>query len=466
MQGSGLKNRRILTLGEICKMRYSTQQGEGGFLFGTIMLDIALQFLVAAALGGLIGLERGAQGSRQRKKKKKRMPVIGGIRTFSILSMLGALSMYLSQQSSPGIFLMTFFFVVALTSIEYYLSFRNYKALGITTELSLIISFLIGALVLVNRPFAIIFAIFFAYLLSQKRYLENITDNISSQELYSTIKFAIVAFAVLPLLPDQAYDPWNILNPYNIWFIVVLISSLSFIGYVLTKVIGHRYGLLLLGFVGGLFSSTAVTITMGHYSKKMSDPSAPALSVLIASTMMFIRALFVVYILNADLALSILMPLGFMIVTSFVISSTVFFQRFYKKFRADGRYEHEEAVTLESPFTLKPAFKFCFFFIFVLFLVEFTRRTIGDAGTYATSIISGIADVDAISVSLAKLAAQGDLIKHVATQGITFAVMTNTIVKLFYARQFGSSAFAKKIAQSFAFVIIAGIAALFLPAFL
>lgn len=427
------------------------------------MLDIAVQFLVAGALGGLIGLERGSRTGNQYKKNKKKMPVIGGIRTFSILSMLGALSMYLSTEFNAAIILMAFFFVIVVTATAYYLSFQHYKNIGVTTELSLVVTFLIGAMVLVNQPFAIIFAIFFAFLLSQKRYLEGITENISAQELYSTIKFAIVAFVVLPLLPDKAYDPWEILNPHSIWFVAVLISSLSFIGYILTKIVGHKYGLLLLGFVGGLFSSTATTITMSNYSKKMTDASTPALGVLIASTMMFIRSLVVIYILNQTLARSLFIPIGTMVLTSFVITG-LFLMRHYAHGRSKEKsFSKGEGVVMESPFTLKPALKFCVFFVFVLFLVEFTRRTIGDAGTYATSIISGFADVDAINVSLAKLNQQGDVLTAVATKGISFAIIMNTLVKVFYARQFGSSAFAKKIAMNFGLVICAGIGALFLP---
>ena len=255
--------------------------------------------LIALVLGFLIGIER--EKSQLDRKERD----FAGIRSFVILTLLGYFAAYLNHFYLNNIVIILFVGVILLIIASYiYDSFMNLKK-GITAELAAIMSFLVGVLTFYQPTYAIILAIVTTLTLSLKPYIHAFVGKIKEEEYYATLKFAIIAFVILPLLPKYALDSWGVLNLYNIWLMVVFISGVSFIGYIFTKFMGATKGIGITGLIGGLVSSTAVTLSMSGQSKKNKKVIFPfVLAVIEASTMMFGRVLFVTFVLNPHLLLN------------------------------------------------------------------------------------------------------------------------------------------------------------------
>ncbi len=228
-----------------------------------LTLEIAKNILISILLGSLIGLQR--EYVKMRDKEIR----FAGFRTFMLISLLGSISVYISQITNQNIFLIItagyLLFVIFAYAVESYFS----KNIGATTELSSIIAFFVGVFCALDKIYVAVFiAIVTTTILTLKEHLHTFAFKLKEQELYSTLKFAIIAFVILPLLPNQAYGPYGVLNPYVIWLMVVLISGIGFIAYILIKIFGAKRGLGITGLLGGLISSTAITISFSSQSKK------------------------------------------------------------------------------------------------------------------------------------------------------------------------------------------------------
>lgn len=224
-------------------------------------IDIVLKFLIALAIGALIGIER------ERKQVNKNE--FAGIRTFILIALFGILSAYINEIYS-NFLVISFLGLMVLVCLSYMVSTRKTGDIGITTEVVALLTFILGALCYTDEGIRIapIFAIIITALLAAKSYIHKFVRKISEKEMINTLKFLIIAFVILPLLPDQTMGPLDVFNPYQIWLVVVFISAISYAGYILMKLIGAERGLGLTGIVGGLVSSTAVTTAMASRVKE------------------------------------------------------------------------------------------------------------------------------------------------------------------------------------------------------
>jgi len=298
---------------------------------------------------------------------------------------------------------------------------------------------------------AIISAILITILLSSKRWIHKFAKTMKKEEFFATLKFVIIAFVLLPLLPNKAYGPWDVFNPYLVWLMVVFISSISYVGYILVKYIGHKRGIGLTGFLGGLVSSTAVTMTFSEKSKKTKENNSLVLGTLIASATKFVRVLFVVGVLNSVLLKNLAIPLISMFVVSWIVAFV-----FYKM--PSKNVDHN--VKLESPFAIVPALKFGAFFVAILYISKISLLYFAEIGIYATSFFSGIADVDAITVTMSQLGGT-EILLSVASIAIMISVFVNMVVKAIIGYMFGSRSFANKFALATAIIVAAGLIPLF-----
>jgi len=416
------------------------------------MVDVTLlqNFLVALALGILIGLER------EYASYKKKGHDYAGIRTFPLIALFGALSAYFADLISPWILVANIILIGALIVVYYYAaSVKQNTTQGATSEIAGFLAFFIGVLCYHSElNFAIALAVVITVILFAKNVLHQFAKRIKAKELRSTLLFAVIAFVILPFLPNQAYGPFGIFNPYVIWLMVVFISGISFVGYILMKWFGER-GIELAGIFGGLVSSTAVTTSFAERSKKEKKIMFPLLlGVVLANGIMFIRILIEVFVLNRELFWQLLLPLGIL-----AVMSTIFAYFIWRKSsKVKGNVE------LSSPFTLGPALKFGAFFAIILALVKIADVYLSTKGVYVVSLISGLADVDAITVSLSQLARGGasDLSLEIAKRGIMIAALTNVAVKGGIAMMFGSKGFGKHVLLLFAVLIGVGIGLVFL----
>jgi uncharacterized membrane protein (DUF4010 family) len=242
------------------------------------------------------------------------------------------------------------------------------------------------------------------------------------KKLYAGIKLLIISVVLLPLLPNQGYGPWEAINPRWIWWMVVLISGISFVGYFAIKYVGNRLGTLVTSITGGLASSTAVTLSMANFARNQDTKSLFMAGVMIASSIMFIRIMVEVSIVNPLLLQPLWIPVTVMFFA--VLSGGLWLLS--KKSDDD----HDPHIEIENPLKLMTAFKFGLLLAVILFLSIAMKEWFGDEGIYLISIISGLMDVDAITLSLSRLAID-DIDDEVAVLGIILASVTNTLTKGF-----------------------------------
>jgi len=408
---------------------------------------VVQNFFIALVLGALVGLER--EYARYQKKGHD----YAGIRTYPLIALFGFLAAYLGETINVWILIVSIILIGFLIIAAYFsIQEKSRIYMGATSEVAGFLTFFIGVLAFYNETtFAVILAIIMTTILYARSFLHHFAQKLKPGEMSDTLKFAVVAFVILPFLPNQGYGPHEIFNPYVIWLMVVFISGIGFVGYIFMRWFGE-HGVTLAGILGGLISSTAVTSSFAIRSKKEVKNYLPlVLGVILANAIMFIRILVEVFVLNHDLFWSVLTPL---IILAFI--SSIFGYFLWKKSK-----DIKGKVELSSPFTIGPALKFGAFFAVILALVKLADVYLATKGVYLVSFISGFADVDAITVSLSQLAKE-TLTLDIARNGILIAALTNVAVKGGIAWWFGGKQFGRIILSFFAVLIIVGVGLLFL----
>lgn len=411
-------------------------------------LIVLQSFFIALALGALIGLER------EYARYKRRGHDYAGIRTFPLISLFGALSAFMGQLISPWILIVGIILIGILIVIAYFSVAGHARAyIGATSEVAGFLAFFLGVLVYYGEiTLAIILTVVITIILYARSLLHHFAKRIKKEEMADTLKFIVIAFVILPLLPNQSYGPLELFNPYIFWLMVVFISGIGFVGYVLMKWFGEK-GIVLSGILGGLVSSTAVTSSFAERSKKQKKIyRALVLGVILANTIMFIRILIEVSVINPVLLTKLILPLGILILICVIFS--------YFLWKRSSSVKGE--MKLKSPFTLGPALKFGAIFAAILALVKVADVYLASSGVYLVSFISGLADVDAITVSLSQLT-RTTLDLETASKGIILAALTNVGVKGGIAYLFGERKnFGRVILSFYAALIVLGIATIWL----
>jgi uncharacterized membrane protein (DUF4010 family) len=402
-------------------------------LAGVEPFEPHLALLTALAVGILIGLER----EQVKANDVGAGAAFAGIRTYPIFALIGAVSMLL-MPASPWIPLVALLGVIALVGVHYAFDIRRDHEHGVTTEAAVIMTFLLGALAAAHgviEPMTDRFLIVVAvgvtltFLLSSKEWLHSLAGKVSRDDLYATVKFLIAATIVLPLLPRREMGPLDAINPFSVGLMVIMISGLSFAGYVAMRLLGTGRGLLLSAAVGGLVSSTAVTIAFANRTKR--DPAlAPAAAgaIAIASTIMLTRVGVLVALINNDLLPKLAFPLGGAAAGA-IIGGLLVYRR--------GEGATAEELGVKNPFELGSAIRFGAVFAVILLVTKAAKQYFGDNGLYIASLLAGTTDVDAITLSTAKQA--GSELDSAAI-AIMIATVTNTIVKSSLAFGIGGKA--------------------------
>ncbi len=407
-------------------------------------------FLVAMLIGGLIGTER------QRRLAEEKVRGVAGLRTFILIALLGALSAYLASQYGPSFAIAAFASFTILVGIGYASSVSATGRIDFTAAVATVVTFILGMLTTIpdNMLLAVALAILTTWVLATRTITHHFVEaHLSETDLLDTLKMGIIALVIYPLLPDSPLDPWGVLNPRQIWLFVVLISLIGYVGYILIRILGTERGLSLTGILGGIASSTAVTMSMASEAKENKEiVSSAVFATAIASCTMFPRILFIVLLVNRELFLTLLPSLLSMALVGAALAYLLLLRK---------NKPIEKEVKVKDPFRIIPALKFGAFFAFVLLASRLASLYFGDAGTYVASIIAGLADVDAITLSLSTLA-QSTLDPGVAVTSITLAVMTNTLVKLLISYIMGTVEFGNKVAAIFIPMILAGLLVMYI----
>ncbi len=391
-------------------------------VFETAQIDLFYRFGTALLIGLLVGLQREYAHLQPGEEERS----FGGTRTFALLALLGCIAAFLADQlDSIAVLIAILAIGGGLIMIAYYATARE-GSIGMTTEAAALVTFLTGVICYRgDLAIAAALAVAMTVLLELKLQTRTLVRNITRADVYATLTFAVITLIILPVLPTRSIlpEPFDILVPYNIWLMVVFISGISFLGYLLIKVIGARRGVGLTGLVGGLASSTAVTLSFAQRSRTVAGLEKPfALAILLAWSVMFVRIMIEIAVINPALLRIVWIPL-----TAALIVSAAYCIYLYR-LQSTGKIEEED--TFKNPFELGPALTFGLAYAAILLLAHTTTLYLGNAGVYLSSIASGLADVDAITLSLAKLSQSGQSLDlQTAARGIVLAAASNTLVK-------------------------------------
>jgi uncharacterized membrane protein (DUF4010 family) len=377
---------------------------------------LALRFAVAIALGMLIGLER---------ERTKGQEGGAGVRTFALIALTGAIAGHLDQNLGLAWISLSIFFAIAALVVGMYVVTASQGDVGITTEISALLAFLLGLICAHGQlQLAAWVAVAMALLLALKGWLHGLARRIESADVEATLKFAIVTLIVLPLVPDHNYGPapLDVVNPYKIWLMVVLISGLNFASYLLIKIVGAEHGIGIAGLLGGLVSSTAVTLGFSQRSRQPGeDASTLALGILLAWTVMYFRVTIMAWLISA--------PLGARLTLAMGVLGAVSLGACYWLWRRRKKVERGTVEAGSNPFELDEAIKFGLLFGVVVLIAKAAQVYLGEAGLYLAAGIAGLTDVDAITLAMADLAKSDAANIDIAARAIVIAAMANTMVK-------------------------------------
>ncbi len=379
-------------------------------------------FLTSLAIGLLIGLERErSPGSR------------AGLRTFALVGLFGTLTAMLSEASNTPWLLLGGLLIVGLMTIAAYFHIKDDSGdPGTTTVAAILVCYSLGATVWYgNDTLAIMLAIITTVLLYFKTELRGITEKLSRRDLISILQFAVLTFIILPILPDKNLGPYEAINPYQIWLMVVLISGISLAGYVALQFIGPRHSVVL-GLLGGLVSSTATTLVYARRSVENQHLTQLAVVViLIANLTVLIRLAIVSAVASPALLPQLLPILG----SGFLLGSGVTAYWWYQL----NHHNPLPVPATKNPAEIGTAATFGLIYGIVLFCAAWLSDIAGSKGLYIVALISGLTDVDAITLSSLRLYELGKLEATETITAISLGILSNIGFKLGLTFFFGST---------------------------
>jgi len=402
------------------------------------------RLLVAVLIGILIGLDR------ERAEVRKAHRLFAGVRTFPLIALAGAVPMLLTDIVGPAVLVASFLAVASIIAVSYW---RGSAAgdIGATTEIAALATFLVGALAGAGQlNVAAGTGIAVAVLLVAKPRLEGFSRALSEEELAAVLELAVISVIILPLAPNRGFGPWQVLNPFEIWLVVVLVSGLSFAGFVAVRFLGQNRGIIAAGALGALVSSTAVTVSMAtqvRTNREVAAAAAAAAAVL-ASTIMCVRVAVLAGAVNADV-LPRLVPVVLAMLLTAAVATWILVRH---SARSDAR---PAGAAIANPFSLASALTFGVIYALVVLGARAAREYFGAGGLYAAAALSSLADVDAAAIAITRMGpTMGDW--RVPATAIAVGMVSNTVVKIAIAIVMGAGRFRWYVAGALAVMAVAG----------
>lgn len=410
------------------------------------MREVFLQFGVALLLGLLVGLQR-----------ERTKGALGGVRTFPLIALAGAACGHLAQQLAAAAVVPAGLVAIAALVVVGSVAgiWRGETGVGITTEVAALVVFLVGVLATLGTlPIAVVMGGIVAVLLHFKRPMHGFAKQVTDDEMRALMRIVLIGLVILPVLPDETYGPYEVLNPFRIWLMVVLIVGISVASYILYRLVSARTGTLLGGVLGGLISSTATTASYARQARGEARFMRPAAAVvMVASTVVFARIFVEVGAVAPAVLGEIAAPLGAMAAVNVALSAV-------------GLVRIPERVgeipEQHDPTRIKAALVFGALYGAVLFAVAAAKENFGNTGLYTVATVSGLTDVDAITLSVANLAGEGRVDVATAWRAILLAALANLVFKAVLAFALGGPALLRAVAALFVPSLLAGGAILWL----
>lgn len=391
---------------------------------------IVIGLAVALALGALIGIQRGWQYRELEAGQR-----VAGIRTHALVGLFGGLSAALGDHAGSWTFNIALVSAVALAVAGYRAQSREHKDYSITGAVGLLLTFVFGALAVFGEiAIAATAAVVTAFILDNKQEIHGLLRKLHQNELDAALKLLLISVVVLPLLPNRGFGPGGAVNPYQVWWMVVLIASLSFIGYFAMRLGGTEKGILFTSLFGGLSSSTALTLHFARLARDNADlRRLLGAGMLLGCGIVFPRILIFCVLINRSLLPNLAPPLLAMMLLLLLPALAIW-------------WRHRQVAPIKqlenslNPLDLKSAVVFGLLLLLVLMGAEMMKEWLGDSGIYLLAALSGAADVDAITLSLTRLSQQG-LSARTAVIGIVLAAAVNNLVKVSMAGSIGGLSF-------------------------
>ncbi len=428
-----------------------------------LSLPLAFDLLVAALVGLAVGLEREWSGHATGPDAR-----FAGLRTFAMLGAIGGLSGWLLRVDQPVAAVCfvggaVLFIVVAYASTMR----RPTSTVDGTTEVAAILVVALGLTSgLGNRTIASAGGALLLVLLAEKSAFQKALHRVGAAELRATLQFAVLALVVLPLLPDGAYGPYGAFQPRQLWSVVLLFSGLSFAGYLARRLVGESRGLGITGLLGGLVSSTAVTLSFSRRSRLEPSVAAPlAFGVASACSVLLLRVLVVATVLQPTLFTPLLPLLGPPLVVGALLVVLGFWREPWAAAAptsdvvADGGNAAASPPNgngMANPLALSTSIQMAVAFQLVLFIVAWVQDTVGNPGVLISAALLGLTDMDALTLSMSRLAIDAERTR-IAALAIGIGVISNTVLKLFLALLIGGRSFRSRVAV--ALLILGGTSA-------
>ena len=411
------------------------------------MDPVFIQLGIALGLGLLVGLQRSWSDHQE-----------AGIRTFPLITVLGFVAVLLAESFGGWVIAAGLLAVTALLLVANIGMFKQAPTpdIGVTTEVAALVMYGVGAILAMGymAP-ALVMGGVVAVLLHSKEPLHDLTDRIGEKDIEALIRLCIIALVILPVLPDRDFGPFQVLNPFEIWLMVVLIVGISMAGYVAFKIFGTRAGALAAGVLGGLISSTATAVSYSRRS--VAEPArstGAAVVILLASTVVFARVLAELGLVAPEHFVQVAPPIVAMMVLMIVLSWIFLF-------RAKDPDEYELAEQ-EPPSDIRAAIVFGALYAAVLFAVAFAREYLGTGGLYVVAAISGLTDIDAITLSTAQMMKSGGLDPSMGWRVVQVGALANLVFKGGMVVALGHPKLRARIAVSFGLALVGGVAILLL----
>lgn len=398
---------------------------------------------IAFGLGLLVGL--------QREKTDHEM---AGVRTFTLIAILGVIAGFLTRDfKNPFILPVIGLSITGLMLMSNFLKARKDPdtSVGLTTEVAVLLMFAIGSyLVLGNQIIAVVVGGSLAVLLYVKETLHNFIDRLKDKDLSAIMTFVGISLVILPILPDETYGPYNVLNPQDIWLMVTLIVGISILGYFIYKWVGKKVGMVSNGILGGIISSTATSVSYSRNSKSnKSLGKISAFVILTAVTVSIIRVIIEIGVVVPEKLNAVITPFLVLFVFMAILSIILFFTTSKDK-------NLEEMPEPKNPAQFKSAFVFGILYGLILLAVAFTEAEFGDSGLYIVSIIGGLAKKDAITLSLAQSIKNG-LDTELGWKLIMTGMLANFAFKIVIAIVLGSKQLSRWLGVTLSISIAVGL---------
>lgn len=420
--------------------------------------ELIRRLAYALAIGLLIGLERG-WGARSEQEGER----TAGVRTHGLTALLGgvwgALALQFARNSGVVALGLSFALFGAVMAVYRYRETVHDKTYGATSVVAMMLAYALGAYAVVgDEVAAAAAAVATTTLLAVKGWLHDWVQKLTWEELRSGLALLVMSCILLPILPDHAIDRWESINPHELWLMTVLIAAISFLGYVAVQLVGYRRGVAVAGLAGGLASSTATTAAMARLAREFPDDvKVLTAGAIFANAVMAPRVLTVLSFINPEFGLRLAPPLICLGVV-YLLAGAVFMRR------GDASGEEKgNPIAAGNPLDLPAVLKFGALLASVMVLSKVVTKFAGSAGVYALALISGVADVDAIGLTMARHGAE-EIGLAAAGLAVLLAILSNTIVKVGMGWLIGGAAMGVRLAIASTFAVGAGVAAmLYLP---